>query len=57
MPDVGYEPISELVKLTGLSTRTAINLVQSKKLAGRKIGGRWFVTREQLRQLEEESTT
>ncbi|MGC4964090.1 helix-turn-helix domain-containing protein [Gordonia sp. DT101] len=52
----GYEPIAALIELTGLSQRTAINLLQRGDLAGRKLGGRWYVTREQLRKLEDEST-
>ncbi|WP_374247393.1 helix-turn-helix domain-containing protein [Gordonia sp. ABSL49_1] len=57
MTEIGYEPISALIELTGLSQRTAINLIDTGELRGRKIGGRWFVTREQLRELERESVS
>lgn len=52
---IGYEPISALIELTGLSQRTAINLISTGKLSGRKLGGRWYVTREQLQKLADES--
>lgn len=44
-PNSTYIPVKELQALIGCTRTSAIRLIESGEVGGRKIGGRWYASR------------
>lgn len=53
MADIKLYTLSEIAKLLNVSVRTLYNYIDNGRLKATKIGGKWLVTEESLKELIE----
>lgn len=49
LEDIRLYTVQETAELLGVTTRTILTYLKEGKLTGRKIGGKWKMTEEELR--------